>query len=1030
MKPLKITMTAFGPYKNQEAIDFSELDEHRLFVISGNTGAGKTTIFDAICFALYGEASGEERNDTQLLRSHFAADETQTSVELDFELHGRTYRVFRQLAHVKDGNKTATGAAYELYETTSGEAVPCVDRFNVTDINHKIEQILGLSKDQFSQIVMLPQGEFRKLLTSETENKEDILRRIFKTGLYRGLAERLKDKRKEAAQRYEQRARERDFHIQNIKAVLPERDEASLFQILSQEHYNTIQIAEALEEEAAHYANETEQNKKKQAESAKAYQEKIAAYHRAGALNEKFQSLDDKRERKAKLEAEVPKIKEKERKLESAERASHLEVYEQHQKEMNREARAKKQEMESSAEKKRHTEESLAVAQTAYEKEEADHVKREKVSLELNRLNDFLPTVRDLDEKKAKLTKLETSQTQLQQELQRFEAERGTDKQQKQLLEEKVKRAEEAVMELPKKQEKLIELRDRWKVLNDFIDVQKMIAAGDNDMKVKYQESETAQKAYDQAEQRWLEGQAGQIAGHLHDGMPCPVCGSTQHPKKAQGHENLPGKTELDRLRKAKAEKEQVYLQAQANREALHKQLSEKEIDVREYGFQGQDFTGQLDQLEKQGKILKKETEALKQSQETLKKLKQNHVTLEKEMEGKAEKVDKLKNELHETRTAFQTQKALYDQSLQPIPEELRSLERLEQRLQEMQGVKQRLEQQWKDVQERLQQAKERAATAKANVANAEKQQLEASEKAKKALGEFQEALKRAGFADEEAYKQAKMGETYRAELKKTIEVFYTDRSNLASQIQELEKELETRSRVDLETLSAEVKKLEADLEAARKALQESETYQKESVKLRQNITIAAEKVKEEEKDLQMVTDLYDVVRGDNARKISFERYLQIEFLEQIIQSANERLKRLSNGQFYLMRSERLEKRGKQSGLGLDVYDAYTGQTRDVKSLSGGEKFNASLCLALGMTDVIQAFEGGISIETMFIDEGFGSLDEESLNKAIDTLIDLQKSGRMVGVISHVQELKNAIPAVLDVQKTKEGHSRTQFLLK
>ncbi|HEX7063587.1 MAG TPA: SMC family ATPase [Bacillales bacterium] len=1030
MKPLKITMTAFGPYKNREAIDFSELDKHRLFVISGNTGAGKTTIFDAICFALYGEASGEERNDTQLLRSHFASDEIHTSVELDFELHGRTYRVFRQLAHVKGSNKTATGAAYELYETTGGETVPCVDRFNVTDINDKIEQILGLSKDQFSQIVMLPQGEFRKLLTSETENKEDILRRIFKTGLYKSLAERLKEKRKEAGQRYEQQARERDFHIQNIKAVLPEREEAPLFQVLAQEHYNTIQIVESLEEEACHYMRETEQNKKKQAESAKAYQEQMAAYHRAEAMNEKFRSLDGKQVKKAELDAEVPQIKEKEHHLERAERASRLDVYEQYLKEIRQETAEKKQALERAEGKKKQAEASLTEAQTAYEKEEANSEKREKVNQELNRLNDFLPTVRELDSKKAKLTNLVTSQNRLEKEIQALDAELAKDKQQKQQLDQRLKKLDQAIMDLPRKQEELIELRDRWKVLNDFIDVQKKIAADESNVRLKQQESEMAQKAYDHAEQRWLEGQAVLIADHLHDGMPCPVCGSTNHPNKASVHEDLPTKAELDRLRKARTEKEQVYLQAQANRDALNKQLSEKEIDVREYGFQGQDFSKQRDQLEQQGKHLKKETDALRQDQETLKKLRQTEEALGKEIEGKAEKAENLKNELREKKAAYQTQKALYDRELQPIPEELRSLEHLKQRLQETQQVKQRLEQQWKEAQERLQRAKESAATAGANIVNAEKQQAEASEKAKKAAGQFDEELKKAGFADEEAYRQARMAEADRAGLKQAIEAFHTERSNLASQIRELEKELKGQSRVDLEKLSAEVEYLGKVLETAGKALQTSESYQKEADKLKRSITIAAEKVKEEEMALQTVTDLYDVVRGDNARKISFERYLQIEFLEQIIQSANERLRRLSNGQFYLMRSDRLEKRGKQSGLGLDVYDAYTGQTRDVKSLSGGEKFNASLCLALGMTDVIQAFEGGISIETMFIDEGFGSLDEESLNKAIDTLIDLQKSGRMVGVISHVQELKNAIPAVLDVQKTKEGPSRTRFLIK
>ncbi|MGU3567982.1 SbcC/MukB-like Walker B domain-containing protein, partial [Paenibacillus sp. A51L] len=192
----------------------------------------------------------------------------------------------------------------------------------------------------------------------------------------------------------------------------------------------------------------------------------------------------------------------------------------------------------------------------------------------------------------------------------------------------------------------------------------------------------------------------------------------------------------------------------------------------------------------------------------------------------------------------------------------------------------------------------------------------------------------------------------------------------------------------------------------------------------------ASLRFEDSERALEEVADLHEMLKGDNTLKMSFERYILIEFLEQILYAANERLRVLSSGQFMLERSGRLEARGRQSGLGLDVYDSYTGQNRDVKSLSGGEKFNASLALALGMTDVIQAHQGGVSIEMMFIDEGFGSLDEESLGRAIAALADLQRAGRMIGVISHVQELKDAFPAVLEVSKTKEGHSRTRLVLK
>lgn len=249
-------------------------------------------------------------------------------------------------------------------------------------------------------------------------------------------------------------------------------------------------------------------------------------------------------------------------------------------------------------------------------------------------------------------------------------------------------------------------------------------------------------------------------------------------------------------------------------------------------------------------------------------------------------------------------------------------------------------------------------------------------------------------------------------------------------QVNELEELLAGQSLKDLSQAEAELSELKGAYEQALAERNRSQDFERAGLGLIANIHGVIEKAGEAEQALNRIADLHDMIRGQNSLKISFERYLQIEYLEQIILSANERLKNLSNGQFHLIRSDRQEARGKQSGLGLDVYDAYTGQTRDVKTMSGGEKFNASLCLALGMADVIQSFQGNVSIDTMFIDEGFGSLDEESLNKSIETLIDLQKSGRMIGVISHMQELKAAIPAILEVEKSKEGHSRTKFLVK
>lgn len=1028
MKPVKITMTAFGPYKNREIIDFIQLDGHRLFVISGNTGAGKTTIFDAICFALYGEASGEERKDTQLLRSHFADDATHTSVELVFRLHNHTYRVFRQIPHVKTGNKTSTGGVYELYEIKDGKEVPCVDRFHVSDINDKIEQILGLSKDQFSQIVMLPQGEFRKLLTSETENKEEILRRIFKTAMYKRLAELFKEKKQLAQKQYDQQTQERNFIINRID--LPEREGTPLSQVLAQEHYNPRQIIEALDIEVAHYKVETEKNTVHQQEAAKNHHEKTVAYHRAESVNEKFAALDQKKEKKAQLDAEVPQIEEKQTAVERAEKADHLKVYELHLHEAKQDEAKKQQVFQAAIRSEDMAAEKMSSARSIYEEEEANAEKRDQVNKELDRLNRFLPIVADVDRNQADLKKLMNAQLKLAQELESLDITLKKEKEQKQRLVLDIKKLDEAVVELAQKEKSLNQLRNQWKVANDFVNLQDKINSNKKDVHQKLQDYQAALNAYNQLESRWLEGQAGVIATHLHDGMPCPVCGSVEHPAKGAIHKDLPTKEVVEQLGQEKTGKETLYRRAQGVLDHLLEQREEKENEVREYGLQVKDMATERDRLKQEGKQRKEEIDVLYEKQETLKRLKENSETLEEILEEKSNRKDKLEKEFQTEKLVYEKQKVLYDQSLEQIPEDLRDLKQLKQYFQKTEQLKLRLEQRWKEAQERYQKAKDAATTAKANKVNAEKQQAEADARAEKAAQAFAEALKKNRFADEADYRQAKIEENEQAQIVKKIEAFRTERSNLSFQIRELEKELENRSRVDLDSLGSEVERLRLAEEEAKNALQRSERYKVEGNKLIADLTEAAEKVNNAEQFLLKVTDLYDVVRGDNARKISFERYLQIEFLEQIVQSANMRLKRLSNGQFYLIRSDRLEKRGRQSGLGLDVYDSYTGQTRDVKSLSGGEKFNASLCLALGMADVIQAFEGGVSIETMFIDEGFGSLDEESLTKAIDALIELQKSGRMVGVISHVRELKNAIPAVLEVNKAKEGHSYTRFSLK
>jgi len=1030
MKPLKLTMTAFGPYKSRETIDFTELKNNRIFVISGNTGAGKTTIFDAICFALYGSASGEDRNDSKYLRSDFADDDVHTAVELEFELHEHIYRIKRQLAHVKKGNKTATGEQYEFYENVNGREVPVVDRQIVSEINKKVEELVGLTKDQFSQIVMLPQGEFRKLLTSETQNKEEILRKIFKTEPYKLISDRLKDKKRYAEEDYRQESRTRDRYISDIQATIPRREGAKLFAILSQEHFNTNQVVEGLDDEYAFYQDEIKKQQQQSSASEVAYNQKHEEYSKAEVLNEQFQKLEDKEKDLGKLLAQVPVYSEKEKQLENAERASKLEPYEKQVNEWREDEKKKQQQLKKAETAQEAARKQLELAQTTYDREEGKKAEREKMVRELDRYNEFLPTVKEMDRNKAELLESKKKADKLAKDVNDLQEKIKAKKSLRAKLSSDIKETETAVDQLADKQQQLTEMRERVRVMQEYLKGTKKQMELVQEFKVKETVYQEAREQYIRLEEAWVNGQATILAAHLHDGQPCPVCGSLEHPSKARVQESVPTKEILDSAKKELERKDSNYRDTMAQLKALNEQLEHIATEVDQLGLKAEEVPHAFKQLVESGKALKQEVDLLGGQKKSLTRLKTDLENKEKEIEGcEAQREEKAKA-YQEVNTAFATNLAVYQEKISHIPEEFRNLAVLEQKIRETKAAKMKLEQDWETAQKQLQQAKDEDTKATVNVVSAVKQLQESSQRKEKAEQQFAGALENAHFPDEWEYRQAKISESGRIQLKRAIEGFKQNLAAVKKQIAELREDLKDKTKADLDVLKVELEGCKKAYELAQESLRQMERHRQKITELKVKILDAEASVGKLEKRLNIIADLYDVVRGQNRNKISFERYLQIEYLEQIIAAANERLKRLSNGQFLLIRSDRQEARGKQSGLGLDVYDAYTGQTRDVKTLSGGEKFNASLCLALGMADIIQSFQGGVTIDTMFIDEGFGSLDEEALNKAIDTLIDLQQTGRMIGIISHVQELKNMIPAILEVKKTKEGCSQTRFVIK
>lgn len=1028
MRPLKLTMTAFGPYKDTEVVDFRELGDHDLFVISGKTGSGKTTIFDGICFALYGNASGEDRGDTKMLRSDFADDDVHTAVELEFFLKGRHYRLRRQMGHVKKGNKSKTGDDISFVEVRGEEEIPCVDRPTVTEVNKKVEELVGLTYDQFKQIVMLPQGEFRKLLTSDTENKEAILRRLFQTENYKALNDVLKRKRDEAKLAYEKMLQMKQDEVKGIRSHLPPRKDSLLGQLLEIDCPNVNQIAAALEDEAEYYGGKIKEAETTYRKIGEAIQRKQKEYHAAEHLNKQFQELEKKKRNLEKLTERKEDFQKKEIRLSAAERADRLVFYEQQRRQLAEEKELATQREKEAQEHFEKAKRELSNAEETYKKEENRKPERERIAAELTEVEKMLPIVQGIEALQKEIAQLETNRKQVDEKVTETERKLESIEEKQEMLHEAIVTLDEKIETLSDTPTELMKLEEQEKAVEKFLHHEKETANLRREFSAIRDEYRQWKEEYEKKENFWLENQAVVLAGHLHDGEPCPVCGSLEHPNIATPIEQEVSREELLRVKEVLDEKEQQYKDASIRLQTSKSRLNEASKEVA--SFTDQDVEEFHKHLKEKKKQLERDVESYQDARKTRIAKRKAEEKIREEKNKLEPQLNELKEKNYQLDQKLETEKARLEERLKDIPDGLTDLNDLQNKIRSVAAMKKALEEAWGQAKHQLEKAKETYTKAEADASHMTKRLSEVSEKVLEAEKTFQEKLIEADFENETAYMEAKMDEQEKLALKEEIETFKHQLALLKEQTEQLAESLQNKEPVELDVLQQELDKLQNEYEDAFRTWNEAKDFQKHAVTKKEKIISIEEELAEKEKFVSVISDVHDMIRGQNAKRISFERFLQMEYLDQIIQAANERLQKLSNNQYYLLRSDRQESHGKQSGLALDVFDNHTGQTRDVKTLSGGEKFHASLSLALGMSDVVQSHQGSVEIETMFIDEGFGSLDYEAMEKAVDTLIELMESGRMIGVISHVRELKEVFPAVLEVTKTKEGHSRTAFHIK
>ncbi|WP_163653471.1 AAA family ATPase [Listeria sp. PSOL-1] len=1018
MRPLKLTMTAFGAYAGRETINFEELGNERIFVISGKTGAGKSTIFDAISYAIFGRSNTFDREGFSM-RSHFAEASEMTQIELTFLLRQKKYYIKRtpqqEIAKKRGSGTTTLPQKAVLYELQDDKEILLAS--SVRDVNIKMEEIIQLNVHQFRQILMIPQGEFRELLVSESKEKEVILQRLAHTVYYKNIEEKLFEKQKQAEIEVKELRAEINQLLLESFADEEGLTDAKIEKLFTEKIAQLIELEEKADQELTHIQKEAElaiqqlaiatqqladfeefkqvnmqlAELKKEAELITSLQHRLTRQKRA----EKIRPLDDLC-KKLTQEFATSKTQYTTSQMKLEQEKKMLSELEQEQSDHEKLAETAEkwrrnlfqfEEMESNIH---------ALAKINQQEEEAQKAmiqKENNFSLQENEYHHLISEQTKNEQALAAFENLESKQ--LTNKMQHDETLRTITEVKKQ-LEQKM-----TLNQLEQKKRHLIENHSQqMKKLSKVAEQKKVI------------------------EQAFLEEQAYLLSKHLVHGEACPVCGGLEHPHPAVKHTLYSAAHEKEINEKYAA----LQLDVEAQTKEIDKvtwqidglaDLKEQSLETLQENLKQNEQT--LKHYVSQKKEFEKQIIAKKKRQQALAQIKEEVVVIEKaQKEALAER-----NKSKEEHTKIKTKQLVLEEN---IPAQLRDLAMFIK-------TKQRIVHSLKLYTEKEQQlikkinlAKEKQAALKANEKQQYEQMIQFENKLSLEEKNFQTALSQAGFNEYDDFKQSLLTDTEITEFEARIESHSHKKILAENEHARLQKKLESLEKPNIEELEAHFATIKQIRLQKEQLLSEIKTKHKETERQQRNYQQKNQRRSEAEEKYRDIGLLADVARGKNERRITFERYVLATFLDTIVRHANTRLAKMTNGRFWLHRKDEKARGNAQSGLELEVYDEYTGLLRHVKTLSGGECFKASLALALALAEVVQEMAGGISLETMFIDEGFGTLDPESLDMAVECLLETQEKGRIVGIISHVPELKERIPSRLEVTATNHG-SKAHFIV-
>lgn len=919
MRPITLTMSAFGSYAGVEKIDFEKAGQG-VFLITGDTGAGKTTIFDAIMYALYEQTSGGRR-DGNMMRSQYADLNTKTYVDLEFEYKDEIYRIIRSPEYERESKRKDKNGNVKKVVEKAGVTLYLPDGTEFMgkkqETNRKIVEIIGLDASQFTQIVMIAQGEFLKLLLARSDERKVIFSKLFDTQIFSQIQKKLKEETKRLSGELadEEKAKDRELsHLlypENFDDT-DENEEVEDYRRLIGETTQMDEILNIIKEMNQRIRSEEvicEKEVQRLQEKLDTVNQRLAVANENNLLFEKLATV---RKEEQKLEERQEECKEKEKRLERAGDAQKVEI-------------------------------------------------KERAFLESEKL----------------MRILEREILQLKEWLLNKEKEKNA----KSSLLEHLQQAEECQKKEEEIKEKLDELNKLQRQIAEYKE------KGHEQRKV-YEKLKEAERIYREADAEYvslnnafLREQAGILARELEEGTPCPVCGSLCHPAPAKTSDSTPSQQDVkaSRMKRDKKEKEKDILQNQF----ISKQ---------------QDYRVREEMLVKEGKRIAGDAFDLSNTS--------------------------LLKELAESEKNLHTESLGYQRQIEAVKKEVLRWEKNKAKAMTLE-----LGELHKNVEEELKKLQELIHLKRGEEKAKQQQKVELQTTLEKRKEDFEKTCTEAGFHSTQEYHAAIINEEEQRKLKQWCEAFREKNIRIKAMWQTLEKEAEGKSPIDTEEMEHEKSVLQ-------KQKQEKGLLQKQLYRQRENNRNVRERLKQIydrterlQKKYSLLQNLNQTANGNlsGSVKIDFESYVQRQYFRQVISRANRRLAEMSGNQF-ILRCRALEDLGGRgnAGLDLDVYSMVTGTVRDVKSLSGGESFMAALAMALGLADVVQGMSGGIRLKTMFVDEGFGSLDEYSREQAINVLNELAGSDRMIGIISHVAELKESIDRQLVVKKTKKG-SRAEW---